>query len=106
MALAGSALTVPGFLRNLFGRDDADGPAGELGEVVDDFLNKFPQERSLAALSEKLGLDLMNSTVLQHPEIVASIQQDFTEGRTISVRGWILSITEVRALAFLRLSGQ
>ena len=51
---------------------------------------------------ESLGLELdttADKAFLSEPTILVRIEQDFAEGQTVSVAGWILSKTEVRVLA-------
>jgi hypothetical protein len=76
---------------------------------VDEYLKNFPQERDVRFLCESLGLELdttADKAFLSEPTILVRIEQDFAEGQTVSVSGWILSKTEVRVLALSSLLEQ
>lgn len=108
-AVAGVLLPLPSYLSKTFASDEAESAGGELAEVVDEYLKNFPQERDVHFLSERLTLKLENATdksFLSEPTIIVRIQQDFEEGRVVSLAGWILSRTEARVLALVSLLGQ
>jgi hypothetical protein len=78
-------------------------------QIVDEYLKNFPQERDVRFLCESLGLELdttADKAFLSEPTILVRIEQDFAEGQTVSVSGWILSKTEVRVLALSSLLEQ
>lgn len=110
VAVAGvSLLPLPSYLSKIFASDEAESAGGELAEVVDEYLKNFPQERDVHFLSEHLALKLENTTAkfyLSEPTIILRIQQDFEEGRVVSLAGWILSKTEARVLVLVSLLGQ
>ena len=104
-----SLLAMPAHLRKTFASDEAELAGGELAQVIDEYFKNFPQERDVHFLSERLAIELANTTdrsFLNEPTILARIQQDFAEERTVSLAGWILSGTEVRVLALLSLLGR
>jgi hypothetical protein len=108
-AAGASLLAWAGYPRKTFASDETDSVGGELAHVVEEYFKNFPQERDVRVLCESIGLQVCNSAdraFLSEPAILARIQQDFTEERTVSVAGWILSRTEVRVLALLHLLGR
>jgi hypothetical protein len=54
-----------------------------------------------ALVPQEDNRDLLRSTLPGpwHRSIAATIQQDFEAGRTVVLRGWILSVTEARQCA-------
>jgi len=50
--------------------------------------------------------DVLRSTLAAglRPSIAATVQRDFEMGRTVLVRGWILSVTEARQCALFSLT--
>jgi hypothetical protein len=107
VALAGaSLLALPGCPRKTVAVDENPSATSELDQVVEEYLRNFPQERNVRFLCERLELKLDNTadrSFLREPTILIRIQQDFAEGRTVSLAGWILSRTEVRVLALVSL---
>jgi hypothetical protein len=99
IAFAGA---LSGCLYQKFQTYEAQSGGDELAQIVDEYLKNFPQERDVRFLCERLGLELDTSAdkaFLSEPTILVRIEQDFAEGQTVSVAGWILSKTEVRVLA-------
>ena len=99
IAFAGA---LPGCLYQKFQTYKVQSGGDELVQIVDEYLKNFPQERDVRFLRESLGLELdttADQAFLSEPTILVRIEQDFAEGQTVSVAGWILSKTEVRVLA-------
>jgi|RhiMethySRZTD1v2_1073278.scaffolds.fasta_scaffold100984_2 hypothetical protein len=106
IAFAGA---LPGCLYQKFQTYEAQSGGDELAQIVDEYLKNFPQERDVRFLCESLGLELdttADKAFLSEPTILVRIEQDFAEGQTVSVSGWILSKTEVRVLALSSLLEQ
>ena len=104
-----SLLPLPGYPLKIFASKKTAASAGDLAEVVEEYLNNFPKERDVGFLCQSLGLKLENApdrSFLTEPKILDRIQQDFENGRVLSLAGWILSRTESRVLALVSLSGQ
>lgn len=99
IAVAGA---LPACLYQKFETNEPESGDDELAQIVEEYLKHFPQERDVRFLCESLGLELdttADKAFLTEPMILVRIQQDFAEGHTVSVSGWILSKTEVRVLA-------
>ena len=58
----------------------------------------IPTENSEHALRQTLWAELDANTPLS-PQLQDRIQRDFAEGRTVTVNGWVLSLTEARQCA-------
>jgi hypothetical protein len=104
-----SLLPLPGYPFKKFASKKAAATAGDLAEVVEEYLNNFPKERDVGFLCQTLGLKLENAadrSFLSQPIILDRIQQDFENGRVASLAGWTLSRTEARVLVLLSLPGQ
>jgi len=80
--------------------------AGEVGRA---YLAIAPDEADPAILLRLLGADDPNLVALDTEALRRNIRDrqrdDFAEGRTVVVRGWILSRTEVRLCALSALIG-
>jgi hypothetical protein len=108
-ALAGASLLgFAGCLRKSIINDQS--PADdELARIVDEYLEKFPEERGLRLLRESLSLKsetTTNFSFARDATILGQIQRDFAEGHTLSLAGWMLSRTEVRVLVLVSLLGR
>jgi hypothetical protein len=103
-----------------YSAEEAELPAGQnllallrhhhsAGEVGRAYLAIAPDEADPAILLRLLGADDPNLSVLDTEALRRIIRDrqrnDFAEGRTIMVRGWILSRTEVRLCALSALIG-
>jgi hypothetical protein len=73
----------------------------EIGEC---YRQSVPAEDSRQAIEEAIRAEL-NSTRLApiDQRLRDQVQRDFTHGRTITVNGWILSVTEARQCALFSL---
>jgi|ERR1051325_4116885 hypothetical protein len=102
-----SLLSLSGSLRSSFAANEPGSARDELVEIVDEYLRNFPEERDTRRLCETLGVQLQrpgDRSFVSEPAILHGIEQDFAEGRSVSLGGWILSRTEARVLALLTLS--
>ena len=96
----GNTLAKPDFLSRLFN----EGTVSDAGSA---YLQKAPQENDTNKLIQLIsGNESMAKSTDQniiHQYLDQKIKNDFAEGNTVLVKGWVLSITEARqcALYFL-----
>lgn len=63
-----------------------------------------PEEDDRAVLLDALGLGRGEVTGLDDlPDLAQAVTADFAAGRTVSVDGWVLALTEARAAALVSL---
>ena len=90
-------LAQPKLLSHLFSRK----ALRALGEM---YLKLKPDESNCNMLARKLLGDksdtIFSSTVNVQAQIEEKIKQDFVDGATIVLNGWILSVTEARQCAY------
>jgi len=72
--------------------------------VGERYLEETPSERRLKVLVETLRQELeLDPAVGSRQElaerVAAAVRRDFTDGRTVTVDGWVLSATEARLAA-------
>jgi hypothetical protein len=66
------------------------------------YLAAAPDERDATRLAAELGLHGPGALALDR--LRRAVQADYEGGRTVSVSGWLLSLTEARAAALVALS--
>jgi len=91
------AISQPVFLSRLFDKET-------IKEVGKSYLQKSPQENSEDKLVQLLANN-SNTTDEKtiHEYLDKTIRNDFETGNTISVKGWVLAITEARQCALFSL---
>jgi len=92
-----NAISQPGFLSRLFDKET-------IKEVGKSYLQKSPQENSEDKLVQLLANN-SNTTDEKaiHEYLDKTIRNDFETGNTITVKGWVLAITEARQCALFSL---
>jgi hypothetical protein len=92
-----NAISQPVFLSRLFDKET-------INEVGKSYLQKSPQENNEDKLVQLLA---NNSTTTDekgiHEYLDKTIRNDFETGNTITVKGWVLAITEARQCALFSL---
>jgi len=92
-----NVISQPVFLSRLFDKETIN----EVGKL---YLQKSPQENS----EDKLVQLLANNTNAAderaiHEYLDTAIRNDFEKGNTLTVKGWVLAITEARQCALFSL---
>jgi hypothetical protein len=68
------------------------------------YLERFPDEDGPHTLAEAILADTRTTDTMPFPAWIANrVQRDFAEGRTVTLNGWILSVTEARQCALYSL---
>lgn len=93
-------LSHPAFLSRLFDENTIK----ETGKA---YLQKTPKENNKEQLIQLLAKDgvVANTTDEKaiHDYLAAAIQKDFESGNTVTVKGWVLALTEARQCALFSL---
>lgn len=89
---------VASWLEVAFGRSAA------LVEVGRDYLLQNPSENDFEKLRSAVFSDQYESAEAFKQSLKAAIRDDFDRGQVIALRGWQLSLTELRCCALLFLS--
>jgi hypothetical protein len=92
-----NAISQPVFLSRLFDKET-------IKEVGKSYLQKSPQENNEDKLVQLLANN-SNTTDEKaiHEYLDKTIRNDFETGKTITVKGWVLAITEARQCALFSL---
>jgi hypothetical protein len=79
------------------------GPSG-VRELGVRYRQMVPKEDGIGELRAALGHETRRLPWLPRRTVADRIREDFAEGRTVVVNGWVLSVTEARQCALLSLA--
>jgi hypothetical protein len=90
-----STLSEPDFLKKV-------AEPASIKRIGAEYIKQNPTESSPETLTEALLMSIPSTEQKAIEEgLLSKIQSDFEQGRTVTLEGWIISVTEARQCAFL-----